>query len=161
MLWFAAASRAVTVITFTPNCNVIPFTVQLVVPTAAPLPHRSQDQLTCVTETLSDAVPPKFNAAVDVANGPSHIIGIAFDGYPIYGDRDIDGKPITASQLDQCNGITSPTPEFPKGTYHYVLLVAANSTSSIRCFSGTVSAAVSSSMSMSMSMPMSTPGMSH
>ncbi len=107
------------------------------------------------------ALPPCVTAAVDVANGPSHIIGIAFDGYPIYGDRDIDGKPITASQLDQCNGITSPTPEFPKGTYHYVLLVAANSTSSIRCFSGTVSAAVSSSMSMPMSMPMSTPGMSH
>ena len=27
---------------------------------------------------------------------------------------------ITASQLDACNGITSPTPEFPDGIYHYV-----------------------------------------
>jgi hypothetical protein len=85
------------------------------------------------------ALPKCVTATVDKTDGPSHIIGIAFDGYPIYGDRDIDGKQITAADLDECNGITSATPEFPDGVYHYVLLDVADSTSSIRCFTGVVS----------------------
>ncbi len=83
-------------------------------------------------------LPTCVTATVDDAEGPSHVIGIAFDGYPIYGDRDIDGNQLTAADLDECNGITSPTPEFPDGVYHYVLLDAADSTSSIRCFTGVV-----------------------
>jgi len=85
------------------------------------------------------ALPPCITATVDVAGGPSHLIGIAFDGYPIYGDRDSNGRQLTAANLDQCSGITSPTPEYPDGIYHYVLLPTANATSSIRCFSGVVS----------------------
>lgn len=84
------------------------------------------------------ALPACVTAVVDQPNGPSHIIGVAFDGFPIYGDRSIDGTKVTAAQLDACNGITSPTPEFPEGIYHYVLLDTADSTSSIRCFTGTV-----------------------
>ncbi len=84
------------------------------------------------------ALPKCVVATVDIASGPSHIIGIAFDGFPIYGDRDIDGNQLTATDLDACNGITSPTPEFPGGVYHYALLDVADSTSSIRCFSGVV-----------------------
>jgi hypothetical protein len=91
-------------------------------------------------------------ATVDVAGGASHIIGIAFDGYPIYGDRDITGKQLSASDLDQCSGITSATPEFPNGVYHYVLLSANNSTSSIRCFMGKVTVVSSQVMSSHMSM---------
>lgn len=90
------------------------------------------------------ALPKCVTATVDEADGPSHIIGIAFDGYPIYGDRDIDGKQITAGDLDKCNGITSATPEFPEGVYHYVLLDVADSTSSIRCFTGVVSDSLAS-----------------
>jgi hypothetical protein len=82
------------------------------------------------------ALPPCITQVVDEADGPSHIIGVAFDGFPIYGDRAMDGSKLTASQLDGCNGITSPTPEFPKGLYHYVLLDTKDSTSSIRCLSG-------------------------
>ncbi len=82
------------------------------------------------------ALPKCVVATVDITGGPSHIIGIAFDGFPIYGDRDIDGNQLTATDLDACNGINSPTPEFPNGMYHYVLLDVADSTSSIRCFSG-------------------------
>ena len=92
------------------------------------------------------ALPPCVTATVDVANGPSHIIGVAFDGYPIYGDRDINGKQLTAANLDQCSGITSATPEFPDGVYHYVLLNTATATSSIRCFTGTVTMTPSMSM---------------
>ncbi len=88
------------------------------------------------------ALPACVTATVDTASGPSHLIGVAFDGFPIYGDRDVDGRKITASQLDKCNGITSATPEFPNGIYHYVLLDTADSTSSIKCFSGQVDASL-------------------
>lgn len=90
------------------------------------------------------ALPKCVTAQVDTANGPSHMIGIAFDGYPIYGDRDINGKQVTADDLDACNGTTSATPEFPKGVYHYVLLDVADSTSSIRCFTGEVATSLTS-----------------
>lgn len=88
------------------------------------------------------ALPTCVTAMVDAASGPSHLLGIAFDGFPIYGDRDVHGKKIAASALDDCNGITSATPEFPDGIYHYVLLETAASTSSIKCFSGTVDASL-------------------
>lgn len=77
-------------------------------------------------------------AKVDEISKPSHIIGFALDGFPIYGDRDIDGKQITADNLDECNGIASATPEFPGGIYHYVLLGTADARSSITCFHGEV-----------------------
>ncbi len=77
----------------------------------------------------------------------SAIVGFAFDGYPIYGfvgwDENGETKEMTSSyrlkegetgyngiedyeylagigDLDACNGIFSPTPDFPNGTYHYV-----------------------------------------
>ena len=77
-------------------------------------------------------------AKVDEATKPSHIIGFALDGFPIYGDRDMNGQQLTASNLDECNGITSATPEFPGGIYHYVLLGTADARSSITCFHGEV-----------------------
>ena len=83
-------------------------------------------------------LPACVKSQVDTAAGPSHIIGLAFDGYPIYGQRDIHGKTVALSALDKCNGIKSATPEFPKGTYHYVLTTAASAQSSIRCFHGKV-----------------------
>lgn len=91
-------------------------------------------------------LPSCITSTIDTQGGPSHILGVAFDGFPIYGDRDAGGAVITASQLDECNGITSVTPEFPNGIYHYVLLGIADSTSSIKCFSGTVEASSKSAM---------------
>ncbi len=70
---------------------------------------------------------------------PSPIVGVALDGFPIYGARDIDGAVISADQLDRCNGITSATPEFPDGIYHYVLLDAGDFVSTMPCFSGVLS----------------------
>lgn len=75
---------------------------------------------------------------VDTKTGPSHLIGIALDGFPIYGPRDIKGKTVPVKALDKCNGIKSPTPEFPQGIYHYVLPRTTDATSSIRCFHGVV-----------------------
>ena len=81
-------------------------------------------------------LPACVTSQVDTATGPSHIIGIANDGFPIYGNRDVSGAEIKASQLDACNGITSATPEFPNGVYHYVLLNTTDGTSSLRCTKG-------------------------
>jgi hypothetical protein len=85
--------------------------------------------------------PNCVTSQVDTATGPSHIIGIALDGFPIYGGRDINGNIISTSQLDACNGISSATPEFPSGAYHYVLPIGVTAKyASINCYSGTVSA---------------------
>ena len=85
-------------------------------------------------------LPNCVTAKVDKVSKPSHIIGFALDGFPIYGDRDNKGKQITAKNLDECNGVFSATPEFPKGIYHYVLLGTADARSSIACFHGAVDA---------------------
>ena len=79
-------------------------------------------------------------AMVDHKNGPSHLMGVALDGFPIYGDKDMNGQTIAPARLDACNGITSPTPEFPQGVYHYVL--PSNVTehnASMRCYAGAIS----------------------
>ncbi|HTX76334.1 MAG TPA: YHYH protein, partial [Terracidiphilus sp.] len=51
-----------------------------------------------------------------------------------------NGNIVPVSALDACNGITSPTPEFPSGAYHYVLPIGVTTKyASINCYSGTVS----------------------
>lgn len=86
---------------------------------------------------LSDCVTSLVD---DSPSGPSHLIGVALDGFPIYGDRDIHGQPIPPQRLDACNGITSPTPEFPQGVYHYVLPSGVKAhNASMRCYSGHIS----------------------
>lgn len=81
-------------------------------------------------------------ALVDNERGPSHLIGVALDGFPIYGDKDMNGHARTASSLDACNGTTSPTSEFPQGMYHYVLPSGVKEhNASMRCYSGAVSRA--------------------
>jgi hypothetical protein len=86
--------------------------------------------------------PDCVTSQVDTSTGPSHIIGIALDGFPIYGGRDVNGNVISVSQLDACNGITSATPEFPDGAYHYVLPIGVTTKyASLNCYRGTVSQA--------------------
>lgn len=83
-------------------------------------------------------LPDCVTSQVDSTKGPSHIIGIALDGFLIYGANDINGNAVPSSALDECNGINSPTPEYPAGVYHYVLPGTTDATSSIRCFHGKV-----------------------
>ena len=45
------------------------------------------------------------------------ILGYARDGFPMYGFQDSDGT--TPSDLDNCQGHTHETDEFPDGIYHY------------------------------------------
>jgi hypothetical protein len=85
-------------------------------------------------------IPTCLVAALDGTSGPSHLLGFALDGFPIYGGRDIYGNVISTSQLDACNGITSVTPEFSIATYHYVLPYNTTTQySSMNCYTGTVS----------------------
>jgi hypothetical protein len=85
-------------------------------------------------------VPTCITSRVDTKGGPSHLIGVALDGFPVYGGRDMQGKVVGLEQLDACNGIDSPTPEFPGGVYHYVLPEGVTSKrSSLTCYSGAVS----------------------
>lgn len=85
-------------------------------------------------------VPDCVTSQVDTATGPSHMIGIALDGFPIYGGRDINGTVIPLTALDACNGITSITPEFATAAYHYVLPIGVTSKySSMNCYAGSVS----------------------
>jgi len=84
--------------------------------------------------------PSCVTSQVDTATGPSHLIGIALDGFPVYGGRDNKGNIVQVSQLDACNGITSATPEFPSGAYHYVLPIGVTTrNASINCYNGAVS----------------------
>jgi hypothetical protein len=86
------------------------------------------------------AIPLCLVQQIDGSSGPSHLIGIALDGYPVYGGRDVNGNTIAVSQLDACNGITSATPEFPGGAYHYVLPIGVTGKqSSLNCYTGSVS----------------------
>ena len=47
----------------------------------------------------------------------SELFGYAFDGYPLYGSADSDGSIPT--DLDDCNGHTVATADYPEGIYHY------------------------------------------
>ncbi len=98
------------------------------------------------------------DAAGDGTTGASHLIGIALDGFPIYGDRDLNGNRVATTALDECNGITSPTPEFPGGVYHYVLPEGSLSAQSApRCYRGTVPAQLAVQMALNASLCV-TPG---
>jgi len=98
------------------------------------------------------AVPTCWTTTVDGATGASHIIGIALDGFPIYGGRDANGAIVDPTTLDACNGITSATPEFPSGAYHYVLPITstgaaiATKQSSLNCYAGSVNSTVVAAM---------------
>lgn len=71
----------------------------------------------------------------------SNIIGFSFDGFPIYGpigwDSEKNVKLMTSSyqdseyidnsgDLDICNGIFCPTPDYPNGIYHYHATIKVN-----------------------------------
>lgn len=99
-------------------------------------------------------LPNCVTSQVDAESGASHIIGIALDGFLIYGANDVDGNPVDVQKLDECNGIISPTPEFPNGVYHYVLPGSTDATSSIRCFHGVVDTSQIQQMPNMMQMPM-------
>jgi hypothetical protein len=101
-----------------------------------------------VGETIEDYdISAPAVVATNTANGShSAVIGVAFDGYPVYGfwgyDANMDIVEMKSSyrlkdgetgyngiddyeyveglgHLDMCNGHFGPTPEFPDGIYHY------------------------------------------
>lgn len=93
--------------------------------------------------------------ALILAGGHSPLIGFALDGWPIYGPvgwkdtnrtskllkssytgvNDTYGNPsyVAASgDLDDCNGLISPTPDYPEGIYHYVMSLEANADGTVK-----------------------------
>jgi len=62
-----------------------------------------------------------------ISNDDSALIGIALDGYAIYGKKDSDGT--TPIDLDSNHGHTTTTTHFTTATYHYH--VATDSTAGI------------------------------
>jgi YHYH protein len=68
----------------------------------------------------------------------SPIIGVLFDGFPVYGKKGPAGKEMTNEDLDECSGHVGPTPEFAQGIYHYHL-TSDKAPYSIDCYHGDVS----------------------
>lgn len=89
------------------------------------------------------------------SGGHSPLIGFALDGWPVYGPvgwkdtnrtskllkssytgtNDTYGNPsyVAASgDLDECNGLVSPTPDYPEGIYHYVMSLEANTDGTVK-----------------------------
>lgn len=58
-----------------------------------------------------------FEPVFLTASDKAALIGVMMDGFPIYGPNDPNGVPAT--DLDECNGHTHATAEFPEGIYHY------------------------------------------
>lgn len=62
------------------------------------------------------------NSNID-SDDPSAFAGIAKDGFPIYAAYDsvdsVDTTPNDVAEVDECNGHSHTTDEFPDGVYHY------------------------------------------
>jgi len=93
--------------------------------------------------------------ALIASGGHSPLIGFALDGWPVYGPvgwmdtnkqskllksshtgtNDIYGNPVYVAgsgDLDECNGLVSPTPEYPEGIYHYVMTLDADTDGTVK-----------------------------
>jgi hypothetical protein len=64
-------------------------------------------------------IPYCITKVIDKPGEHSHMVGYLLDGFPIYGPQGAGGKFLTPADLDECNGHSGPTPEFPQGIYHY------------------------------------------
>jgi YHYH protein len=83
-------------------------------------------------------VPYCITGPIDKTGEHSKMIGVAFDGFPIYGPLGKDG--LTPEKLDECNGHTEKTGEFTQGIYHYHL--TKSSPYSVACLAGEVPATI-------------------
>lgn len=60
------------------------------------------------------------NCSLYITQNNTALTGFARDGYPIYAYQDlINGEVSTPTDLDECNGHTGVTQEYPNGVYHY------------------------------------------
>jgi hypothetical protein len=66
-------------------------------------------------------VPYCITDVIDKSGEHSHLLGYLLDGFPVYGPQGDNGVKLTPKDLDECNGMFGPTPEYPEGIYHYVL----------------------------------------
>ena len=94
-------------------------------------------QTTSVSSFSGTTTPPVAETS-STARKPV-ILGFALDGYGVYDNIAMDGKAISVSSLDSCNGIFSVVPGYPHGVYHYILENVRTDRSSLNCFHGVVS----------------------
>lgn len=66
-------------------------------------------------------------------SGPSSLVGVMLDGFPVYGPRETSGS--APSGLDSCNGHIHATADAPGGIYHYHTTIAVPYISG--CYKGT------------------------
>ncbi len=81
-------------------------------------------------------IPYCVTEKIDKKGEHSHLLGYILDGFPVYGPQGKDGKILTPADLDECNGIFGPTPEYPNGIYHYVMTDEPPYT--MPCYSGEI-----------------------
>ncbi|MEY4294749.1 MAG: hypothetical protein RLY82_437 [Pseudomonadota bacterium] len=83
---------------------------------------------------------PRYLTTASFGGGgsPSHLVGWALDGFPVYGPTNASGNPVS---LDACNGEFHATTEYPAGIYHYH--VTSTSPYLIGCYAGTPGTKVS------------------
>jgi hypothetical protein len=67
----------------------------------------------------------------------SPLVGIAFDGFGIYGPRDVDGRPVTNEALDECHGHAGPAPDAGGVTTVYHYHITEEFPYILGCFTGT------------------------
>ena len=97
--------------------------------------NESENEIMLYMKTMLKLATENSN---DIDTFHSPLLGWAFDGFPIYGqigykDKDKDALKLLktsyntdyqyvqgSGDLDFCNGIYCPTPEFPEGIYHYI-----------------------------------------
>lgn len=100
-----------------------------------------------VSATEASQCLPDYELIVDTDTGHAPLIGYMADGFPIYGSDGYDFD--SANPIDDCNGHSVATAEYPDGVYHYHALnydaVTENGTGSRReapplpeCLSGKV-----------------------
>ncbi|MBP8274064.1 MAG: YHYH protein [Acidobacteria bacterium] len=75
-------------------------------------------------------------AWLTAGNGPSSLIGVLLDGFPVYGPKETSGAAPTG--LDSCNGHTHATADVPAGLYHYHVTTVSPYISG--CYKGTAGA---------------------
>jgi hypothetical protein len=85
---------------------------------------------------------PNFvTALVDTVGGPSHVNGVAADGFPIYGEKDINGATVPSRNSMLATVLPVQHLSFPTGCTTMLLPSGVtNIQLSLMCYSGVVSA---------------------
>lgn len=114
----------------------------------APVDERNRDAVAYETQDACDGHPQQgstyhYHAVpsciLDASEGPSTVVGFAYDGFPIVVERDADGELPTNADLDECHGRTSPIVLDGEVTTMYHYSATYEFPYSLGCFRATAS----------------------